>query len=90
MNKKQTRIFDDYNRSKWSSIYEAYNRPSEAKFDAERMILQEMYFYNGFGYRILSKNTYNFSCAYLYDNKKDGKRHIVYHTSVNKLDFPVE
>lgn len=71
-----------------ASLDEAY--PSGCSADkraAERNILSEMREANGYDYRILSKNTFQFSCGYVYVDS-EGKPRLRCHTASHKYDVP--
>lgn len=57
-----------YNRATLSSVTEAYNRPSTEKTRAEYFCRRAMIEEGGQGYRVISYNTFSFSCGWR--NKK--------------------
>lgn len=78
---KQSMI-NRYNAATCGSLAEAYRTGGSVyKRRAEDAIRREMEYLHGWGFRITSANTFEFSCAYLY--KKDGKTVLVYHTACN-------
>ena len=66
------RTIERYANSNMYSVFDAYAQPSEQKIRAEKMIRVEMDMYNGYDYRILSYNTFRFTCAYKYEDMKNG------------------
>ena len=52
----------------YRTVYEAYEKPSETKVAIEKIILDIMNNYNGHSYRVLSRNCFMFTAAFLTDN----------------------
>lgn len=87
MNKKQTGIYKQWLRSQKSNLYDCYKRPSEYKLNAEHSIVQSCLKLHGERFRILSHNTYTFTCAFSYEN--NGKTFLVYHTPYHTDAFEI-
>lgn len=73
-----------------SDLLTFYDKPSAAKWKAYKYCLEDMANHDGEHFRVVSANTYAFTCAYVYINKEDGKKHLRYHTSTNVYDFRIE
>lgn len=80
------------NRWTYSSVYKAYGRPSATKVAIEERIKRDG---NDKGmeagsYRVLSRNTFMFTCAYAFHNADDnGALWIHYETPSRTHEFPV-
>lgn len=88
MTKHNIELLRQYDNTKWTSLYEAYENPSANKrkiYDDCLAVCKEKHGYN---YRIVSRNTYVFTFAFKY--KKDGKTHLFYMTPAHDYDFEVE
>lgn len=88
MTKKQESMKRAYEHAKARYLWEAYERPSEAKRSAYFDCLQDMEKHSGYGQRITGASSHFFSLAFLYD-AEDGK-HLRFHTHKNVFDFIVE
>ena len=65
-NRRAFWFWKDYERSTETTVLQSYRtRPSEEKQGIEMSIRLRMVEQNGHGYRILSHNTFAFSCGYL-------------------------
>lgn len=78
MNKKQEGIYYRWLESNNLNLYDCYKNPSESKLEAEWRIICACRHSKGKRFRILSYNTYSFTCAYCVD--KDGKTYLVWHS----------
>ena len=58
-----------YERSNFRSIRDCYDLPSTAKIDAEFKCYNKMVSQAGFGCKILSYNTFNFTCGWLTESE---------------------
>lgn len=87
MNKKQQGIYERYLKSSNCNLYDCYKRPSEEKLDAEHVIIRTCLQLNGKRFRILSYNTYSFTCAFTVE--KDGGYYLIYHTPYKKECFKI-
>lgn len=85
MNKKQTRIFEQWCKSSNTNLYDCYKRPSDEKLNAEFSIIRQCRAMNGKRFRILSYNTFTFTCAFAAE--KDGKTMLVWHSPYNTDAF---
>ena len=88
MNKRDSQTLSMYNRSSITCLEQAYKNCSQAKKTAEFNIKREMVSLNGYGFKILGKGKYSFSCAYKI--KIDGSEYLVYHTKGNRRIFKIE
>lgn len=87
MNKKQARIYEQWLRSNNLNLYDCYKKPSESKLDAERSIIYSCRQMHGKRFRILSFNTYSFTCAYSVE--KDGKTLLIWHSPYHTEVFEI-
>ena len=82
-NEKACYFWNCYERSDTTTVLQAYRtKPSQAKENAERAILQEMCENGGTGYRILSHSGFVFTCGYL--RTVDDVQVLTVHTKSNK------
>jgi hypothetical protein len=91
MTEQNQQIIKNYNKSYKTNLLQCYTKPSEKKFKAEQKIIDEMAKLGGYGYKIISYNIYNFSCAYMY-NKIDTETSeiiptLVYHTRTKRHEI---
>ena len=91
LTKFQKGLLHNYYNAPYNDIFEAYERPSISKQREFYWIKYEdtRKFENPHGLCIPTRNTCNFSCAFMYDNLNTGKLHLRYHTSTRVYDFPV-
>lgn len=69
LTKQEMNWINQYADSSCFSVDEAYGRPSQTKRDIETEIKYHMrQYFNGFDYRILSKNGFRFTCAFKYES----------------------
>jgi len=87
--KKAARLALAYNHAQYHTLAEAYpSGCSNEKRRSEARILEEMlYTLDGRGFRITSKNTFRFSCAYTYTNN-EGEIMLRTHTANTYHDTP--
>lgn len=64
-NKKAYDFLRAYLRATDTSVLTAYGRCSTYKINAENEIRQRMLKENGHGYKVLSHNTFGFTCGYI-------------------------
>lgn len=88
MTKKQIGMFRNWWNATMTSIYDAYERPSIHKVNAYEKCLADYFTLNGSGFRICSKNTFGFTCAFLF-NDDDGTTKMYYATKDNTYIFSV-
>lgn len=60
-----------YNRSHMRNIFQAYKEPSSAKINAFEYCERLCEKYNGYGLKIVSKNTFQFSVGFLFDDDNE-------------------
>lgn len=68
MNKRDARFINEYINSYNYSIYDCYIKPSENKVQAYEETRNYMESIGGRGYRILSYNTFSFTCGFIVKN----------------------
>ena len=88
MNKKQQSILDAYNNSNLTNIYQCYDKPSYFKVRAFNECKDACDACDGWGFKILSYNTFMFTIAYQY--KKDGKTWLHYESDKSVRDFIID
>ena len=87
MNKKQQGIYERWLKSNNLNLYDCYKKPSDTKLDAEFNIIQSCRQMHGKRFRILSYNTYSFTCAYCVE--KDGKTMLIWHSPYHAEVFEI-
>ena len=87
MNKKQTGIYERWLASNNLNLYDCYKKPSESKLDAEWRIIHACRQMHGKRFRILSYNTFTFTCAYAVE--KDDKTMLIWHSPYNTEVFEI-
>lgn len=83
-NKKAWELWKEYQGTSGNidTIVKVYGRCSDEKINAENDIKKEMYENNGHGYKVLSHNTFNYSCGYVIDFVNT--QLLVVHTKCNR------
>lgn len=67
-NKKAWNLWQEYENASITSVQDAYKTGcSNLKIQAENNIKKRMLDENGHGYKVLSHNTFGFTCGYLMD-----------------------
>lgn len=91
MTKEALTIYNNYNNSNKRTLNDVYTTYSSAKARALRECEKDMFEHNGSHLRILTANTFQFTCAYIYDEIENGYvyRHLVYFTASKRKDFIV-
>lgn len=87
--KQEESFIHEYNHSIYTTIEQCYSSPSVAKLRAQDHCLDCCYVIKGYDFRIISYNTWTFSCGYKYNNIRTGYIHMVVHTGYNVYDFPL-
>lgn len=64
MTQKELQYYTKHINSTIFTLYEAYEKPSQAKIIAYENIIQKMIYDGGYDFMMLSCNTYFFTCAY--------------------------
>lgn len=77
-----------YNRAYDDSLYDVYTKPSHNKINAYEKIYHEMISCGGYGLKILSYNTFMFTCAYIKQGG-DGSLYLIYHTPTRRDVIPM-
>ena len=67
-----------YFTARWSSVKEAYTKPSTRKVAIEQSIMADMVNEDGYYYKVMSRNVYKFTCGYMTGNGIDCKVHLIY------------
>ena len=80
--------FADYNRAFMTSLWQAYEKPSYEKQKSFHYVKERCHVLNGYGLKIVNKNTFHFTAAFLYE--KDGQTWMQYHTYANTYDFAID
>lgn len=70
--KARDRFVNAYAMSCITSLFDAYSRPSQAKVNAENDCMNKMYAEYGYDFRIISYNTFAFTCAWLMEDIETG------------------
>lgn len=87
MNKYGETVFYQYINSTKTTLADCYKIPSKEKISAYKAIISGMERVGGKHFRILSYNSYRFSCAYLY--KDEGRVYLSVFTQTRMIDFDV-
>ena len=89
MTKKQHQMLWKVTHSNNESLNDVYKTFSKYKYLAYERCKGDMYYKDGFNFRITSANTFSFTCGFLYydDNKHLRCR---YYTGQNMYDFIAE
>lgn len=90
MYKYQSAFIANYNKASYKSVYEAYSKPSQAKYNIEHNIISDMLALGGYDYRVTSHNTFSFCAGFRFVDKVTGKEHLMYYTPSRTLDIPME
>ncbi len=80
---ERNEIVRRYHRTPNDGLYDVYTKPSHNKINAYERIYHEMMQAGGYGLKILSYNTFMFTCAYMVQGK-DGALYLIYHTPSKK------
>ena len=70
-----------------TSVMAYYVKPSDTKVSIEQDIKRQLLDRNGKRYRVLSGNTFYFTCAYAYAYPKEDKWILVVETAGNHLEY---
>lgn len=87
MNKKQEGIYEAWRKSDKFSLNDCYKHPSDAKLDAEFAIKRACISMRGKRFRILSYNTYSFTCAFAI--QKEEKTLLIWRSPYNTEVFQI-
>lgn len=79
--KKAKHFINEYNNSYYYSVRDFYKTCSWEKINAENRIKSTMLENGGYGYRILSGNSFNFTCSYKINNT------LIIETSANTFEI---
>ncbi len=90
-NKRAFHFYMDYLRSNCRSVDSAYvTRPSDAKRQAEKDILERMQSEGGNSYRILSHSGFVFTCGYVIPDVDNGHDVLVVDTRDNTYRITID
>lgn len=81
-------IYKRYLRSSDTQLFDCYDKPSQAKFNAYDYCLSLFREYNGSDFRIIGYNTFGFSVGFMFE--KDGKTYLAYITKDNDRYFEIK
>ena len=82
-------FLQSYERSNFKSLRDCYESPSKAKIDAEFYCYNKMVSQVGFGFKILSYNTFSFTCGWLTESE-DGVQTLHVETPNNSYIIALE
>ena len=82
MTKKEQAIYDRYQQATATELRDVYTRWSQSKQASYDNIKAEMLRVEGHDLKILSANTFQYSCAYMFEISR--LQYLVYHTANNK------
>ena len=82
-------FIQSYERSNFRTIRDCYVSPSTAKIDAEFQCYNKMTRQYGFGFRIMSYNTFSFTCGWLTEDEK-GLQTLHVETANNSYIIPLD
>lgn len=77
-----------YFTARWSSVKEAYTRPSTRKVAIEENIKADMVNEDGYYYKVMSRNVYKFTCGYMTGSGLTRKVHLIYPSHDEVFDVP--
>lgn len=87
MTKNEMAMYRAFATAPQKSIYEVYGRLSTAKIRAWESIREECYVNGGSALRVVSHNTFMFTCAYVYPDPETGALRLMYHTPSSRYDI---
>lgn len=70
--KARETLVNAYSMSCIRTLFDAYSRPSQAKVNAENECMLKMYYEHGYDFRIISYNTFAFTCGWLIEDAETG------------------
>lgn len=70
--KARERFVNAYAWSCKASLFDCYDKPSQAKVEAENECMNKMYAEHGYDFRILSYNTFAFTCGWVMEDPETG------------------
>ncbi len=70
--KARGRFINAYRMSPYTSLAEVYTNPSQAKLNAEERCMLDMYDDYGYDFRIISYNTFTFTCGWRITHPETG------------------
>lgn len=90
MTKKQEAMLQAYERATATELHDVYGRFSKAKVNAMEYCKALQRRLQGYGGKICSANTYQFTYAFKYPDFDTGKTCLCYCTAVNDYKFPID
>ena len=82
-------FLQSYERSRFTSIHQCYESPSKAKIDAEFQCYNKMARQCGFAFKIMSYNTFSFTCGWLTEDET-GVQTLHIETANNSYIIPLD
>ena len=70
--KVRERFVNAYSMSCKTSLFDCYDKPSQHKVRAENDCMNKMYADYGYDFRIISYNTFAFTCGWLMEDPETG------------------
>lgn len=87
--KQAETAFHYYMNSSYSNLFSAYSKPSKDKINAFTKCKNKQVDLDGFDFRIISKNTYIFTCGFKYINMLTGKKMFYYITPYYEISIEI-
>lgn len=87
-NKQMQSAYKQYLWSSKTQLFDCYDNPSRAKFNAYDYCLSLFREYNGSDFRIIGYNTFGFSVGFMFE--KDGKKCLAYITKDHDRYFEID
>ena len=85
MNAKYKALYNNWKNATMTKLSDAYKRPSEAKIRAYEWCMNDYKRLNGTDFRICSKNTFGFTCAFLFNDPYAGSALSLYYATKDNL-----
>lgn len=89
MTKFQQRLYYNYKRSSYHTIWDAYEKPSYEKEKAYEWCVNKAKYMGAIEWGIPTKNTFQFTFAFIYPDSETGELRMGYETATNSYDFPL-
>ena len=89
MTKFQRGLYENHQRARFHTIWEAYEKPSYAKEKAYHDCVRKAEEKGAYEWAIPSRNTFQFSFSAIYPDKETGELRMMYETACNSYDFAI-